>query len=109
MTSPFPGMDPYLERRWRDVHASLIQCARERLNQLLPADLAARTEDRVYVESSGELVRGIHPDVRVSEQQPPPGMSAPETSNLAVAQPIMLELDLEPVTEHFIEIIELDG
>lgn len=23
MNSPFPGMDPYLEERWRDVHQSL--------------------------------------------------------------------------------------
>jgi len=61
------------------------------------------------VESGGELMRSIHPDVRVSEQQPPPEMTAPEASNVAVAQPIMIELDSEPVTEHFIEIIELDG
>jgi len=24
MASPFPGMDPYLEQFWRDVHARLI-------------------------------------------------------------------------------------
>jgi hypothetical protein len=24
MKSPFPGMDPYLEQSWRDVHAALI-------------------------------------------------------------------------------------
>ena len=24
MASPFPGMDPYLEQFWRNVHASLI-------------------------------------------------------------------------------------
>jgi hypothetical protein len=24
MPSPFPGMDPYLEVHWRDIHASLI-------------------------------------------------------------------------------------
>jgi hypothetical protein len=55
MKSPFPGMDPYLERHWRDVHATLISCARERLNRILPADLAARTDDRVYAEPDCEL------------------------------------------------------
>jgi hypothetical protein len=109
MKSPFPGMDPYLERRWRDVHATLISYARELLNKQLPPDLAARTEDRVYVESGGESIRAIHPDVRVSEQQPLPEMTLPELSSVTVAQPIMIELDAEPVTEHFIEIIELDG
>ena len=31
MTSPFPGMDPYLERpdRWSGVHAGLIAVLRE--------------------------------------------------------------------------------
>ena len=24
MASPFPGMDPYLEQHWRDVHHNLI-------------------------------------------------------------------------------------
>jgi hypothetical protein len=24
MPSPFPGMDPYLEAYWRDVHARII-------------------------------------------------------------------------------------
>ncbi len=28
MPSPFPGMDPYLEAHWRDVHAGLIIYAR---------------------------------------------------------------------------------
>jgi hypothetical protein len=102
-------MDPYLERRWRDVHATLISYAREQLNELLPPDLAARTEDRVYVESGSESVRGRHPDVRVSEQEAPPGIPTPAVSNVAIAQPVMIELDAEPITEHFIEIIELDG
>lgn len=109
MTSPFPGMDPYLERRWRDVHASLISGARDRLNQSLPPDLAARTEDRVYVEAGGDVLRVIHSDVRVSEQQPPIDLPAPPSSNLAVAQPVIIELDSEPVTEPYIQIVELDG
>ena len=24
MPSPFPGMDPYLEAHWRDVHATVL-------------------------------------------------------------------------------------
>ena len=39
MPSPFPGMDPYLERsRWfRGLHNSLIFCLQEALQPLLPA------------------------------------------------------------------------
>ena len=39
MHSPFPGMDPYLERYWRDVHASLLIYARDQLEDQLPNNL----------------------------------------------------------------------
>src|SRR5438093_5157102 len=51
MQSPFPGMDPYLERHWGDVHHSLITYARDQLREVLPKDLRARVEERVFVES----------------------------------------------------------
>lgn len=31
MASPFPGMDPYLEQHWGDVHPSFITYARDQL------------------------------------------------------------------------------
>ena len=42
MASPFPGMDPYLEQFWRDVHARLIIYAADQLQGRLPGDLRAR-------------------------------------------------------------------
>jgi hypothetical protein len=51
MPSPFPGMDPYLEAHWRDVHASLIIYARDALQGVLPGSLRARVEERVLLES----------------------------------------------------------
>jgi Protein of unknown function (DUF4058) len=37
MRSPFPGMDPYLEDRWRDAHSSIVLYAREQLqSQIMP-------------------------------------------------------------------------
>ena len=51
MPSPFPGMDPYLERHWLDVHARLVTYAADALNGVLPPDLIARTEERLVVES----------------------------------------------------------
>src|SRR3954454_10022036 len=83
MTSPFPGMDPYLEAHWGDVHASLITYARDQLRVQLPPDLRVRVrvEERVAVEvDSGEngpagKRRRFYPDVRVMEQ--PRGGGAP--------------------------------
>ena len=43
--SPFHGMDPYLEMRWRDIHASLMVYGSAQLNQSLPHDLQARIEE----------------------------------------------------------------
>ena len=101
-------MDPFLERRWRDVHTVLVVEAREALNQVLPPDLVARTEDRVYVESESGISRSIHPDVRVSEQRAIEIESSAKSS-VAVAEPVILQIDSEPVTEPFIEILEADG
>jgi len=103
-------MDPYLERRWRDVHTTLITYARERLNASLPPDLVARSEERVYVETDQEVVHGIHPDVRVSEQATLPARpSIQAVGNAALMQPVLIELDSEPVTEPYLEIMEADG
>jgi hypothetical protein len=51
MRSPFPGMDPYLERHWRDIHASLIIYTRDQLEDQLPDNLIARVEERLVLES----------------------------------------------------------
>ena len=39
MKSPFPGMDPYLERHWGDVHQALVTYIRDQLQPSLPDDL----------------------------------------------------------------------
>src|SRR5437588_8040214 len=70
--NPFPGMNPFLERRWGDVHARLASYAADQLQGQLPADLRARMQERVFVESIDELLlnprRGYSPDVHVFER-----------------------------------------
>ena len=39
--SPFPGMNPYLEQHWRDVHARLITYASDAIQAQLPPGLRA--------------------------------------------------------------------
>jgi hypothetical protein len=66
MKSPFPGMDPWLERFWGDVHSRLITIASGVLNGVLPEDLVARVEERVVVDSVAYArPRAIYLDVRV--------------------------------------------
>src|SRR4029453_13394738 len=42
MKSPFPGMDPYLERHWLDIHTSFVTSSCDSLKQKLPANLCPR-------------------------------------------------------------------
>lgn len=68
MKSPFPGMDPYLEQFWRDVHHGLITYARDQLQPNLPESLRARMEERVFVESDDAQYRSPFPDVPLDLQ-----------------------------------------
>lgn len=103
MPSPFPGMDPYLERHWGDVHHTLITYARDRLQRFLPSDLRARVEERVFVESPANGYRPIIRDVRVIERQRKKRKPASVTAGLAVAEPLIVQTELE-ITQGFIEI-----
>ena len=69
MPSPFPGMDPYLERsRWfRGLHNSLIFCLQEALQPLLPAPYFALSGELIWMEGSE---RYVDPDVDVLRRVP---------------------------------------
>jgi len=72
MNSPFPGMDPYLERSWGDVHCRFITAASGVLNCILPADLAARVEERLMVDPE-ELKVEEHVETFISILDPSDG------------------------------------
>src|SRR5205814_1850334 len=65
-----PGMDPYLEALWGDVHQRLITYAADQVGAQLPDDLRARVEERVFVEIEAEQSRRIVPDVHVAQYPP---------------------------------------
>ena len=54
-------MDPYLQRHWRDVHATLIVLSRSELQRQLGGGLRARIEERLIVESPLKDDRDIYP------------------------------------------------
>ena len=107
MKSPFPGMDPYLERHWGDVHSRFVLYACDQMQGGLPSDLFARVEERVYVENEGIQDRSIRPDVRVVEHGNGGGLAVGVQSEIVVAEPYVLYIDNEPATETFIEIREV--
>ncbi len=108
MASPFPGMDPYLEHYWGDVHQALITYARDQLQADLPSDLRARVGERVFVESATGSERSIYPDLRVMEVRPRQGRALAVSKTAAVvAEPLRFRLSDEPVTQGYIEIIDV--
>ena len=108
MPSPFPGMDPYLERRnvWPDVHSALIVATRDVLApQVAPAYYVA-IEERTYVVAldSAEFIG--RPDVAIitapREEQ---SGSAAETGTAVVSVPQTVVLpQFEEVHERYLEI-----
>src|SRR6266852_5994321 len=72
MYSPFPGMDPYLERpdRWSGVHAGLIAVIREMLARQVAPRFFVDSEDNVYVLGLDDPARSlIRPDTYLVEAQ----------------------------------------
>ncbi len=113
MTSPFPGMDPYLEQHWRDVHAALIVYIRDHLqDQLGGGKLRARVEERLVVEANDTAVHAINPDARVFESvRITRDTIAFEGAAVAVAepprvQPLVIPIPDEEQTETNIEIVD---
>ena len=105
MKSPFPGMDPYLEAHWGDIHATLIVYARNQLNAQLPDDLQARVEEDVAVTEDGEKTRTVYPDVGVVEQPGVPPGEATEAA-VSVAEPILVTVEDQPRTLRHLEIVD---
>jgi hypothetical protein len=107
MKSPFPGMDPYLERHWGDVHSSMITFAKQSLQQQLGADLVARSEERIYVDDDDALRRQHRvPDVRVVEYGISDVPMRP-TAGIAIAEPVVIEVLSDEITESFIQILDV--
>jgi len=110
MMSPFPGMDPYLEAHWRDVHASVIIYTRDALQAELPGSLVARVEERVFLEMEEGTGRSSYPDVRVVDHRRSAGVatlpSPTESATMLLEEPFVFFADDEPTMETLIEIID---
>lgn len=112
MPSPFPGMDPYLEAHWRDIHARLVIYASDALQGVLPRPLRARVEENVLLETPiGFADHPRIPDVRVVEYRPEPqrGLETKPEGAVAVAEPFLVAAESDPATEPFLEIIDQES
>lgn len=116
--NPFPGMNPWLEQHWGDVHTSLTTYARDVLQPGLPAGLRARVEEYVTVvnddaddeHGDADSIRRYSPDVRVLERPGAEiesgGVATAVADNLTTcAVPWIVRID-EPQTSRRLKIID---
>jgi len=103
-------MDPFLEAHWRDIHAGLVIYARDALQGVLPGSLRARVEESVLLETpEGVGDHPLFPDVRVVEYTSKREMQARPAQSIAVSEPLLVEAEIEPVTERYLEIIDRES
>ena len=106
MSSPFPGMDPFLEHPdiFPDFHDSFITHIRERIQERLPPPYIAALGRRAWIEV---CERYIGPDVQVVRR----GNAPAETDGGAVAvaapprsEPLVVHVTHDERHEPFVEI-----
>ncbi len=107
--NPFPGMNPFLEDYWHDVHVSLIGSIQEVLTQCLPLDLHIRPKK---AEDSEDRPQAYRVDVALTEnwKQGIPPIWKPEQNEVggvSVAEPELIKS--EPLPERWIEISTAKG
>jgi Protein of unknown function (DUF4058) len=88
MSSPFPGMDPYLEHpgMWPEVHHRLISAIADALEQTLSFDYRVAIEKRTYLSVPEDSVLVGIPDVSVYRKAETTTATAvmPETRSASV-------------------------
>jgi hypothetical protein len=106
MKNPFPGMNPYLEQRWDGVHSRLLIYIADQLQERLPADLVARTEEQLAIEEGRDQKGSLRPDVKIME---PGELREPAAvyGEEAIAEPVLVML--EPEVDRWGEIREAGG
>lgn len=108
MLSPFPGMDPYLERFWNDVHGKLITYIADELNDALPARYRAALQERVVIADIDLPLSGArYPDVAILEAPHIRGVGAAVRSTRAlIASPALMVYQGESFTQYSVEIVD---
>jgi len=123
MSSPFPGMDPYLESpaRWRGVHTHFISDLTYQLNRQLPSGLIAQVEERCYILPRE---KDIYPDSLIARSPLANGhagsrtpaavggatavVAAPANPNPS-GLPLVFELPGREIKEPYVEIVTADA
>jgi hypothetical protein len=110
MPSPFPGMDPWLERQmvFPDLHNSLITYFKAAINRLLPKGYVVTSANRVWVDIQSRRV----PDVSVFGPNSPLSNGGGAVATLSAPGLLAIEVNeivSDPIEEPYLEIISDEG
>ena len=112
MPSPFPGMNPYLEREgiWQDFHASFVPAMRDALSEQLRPRYVISVEEHVYVYAPPESDRYFsgRPDVAVKRTQFEDTQLEADTAVLDAPSHLLLPERADISTEPYLEIRDRD-
>ncbi len=110
MTSPFPGMDPFLEDQgyWKEFHTVFLTWTQDALGDRVPDAYEVRIEERLSLvyEPDLDTKRDVWPDVGILRSTGTAGASSPTSATMTL-EPVALALPrhrLEEVSEARIEI-----
>lgn len=109
MPSPFPGMDPYLERaaRWHPFHTLLVSGLVRVIEPVLPARYYVSVEERTCVVDSAGLETGRLPDAAVIGQDAPEFQGGTATAIAARGVQVLVPAP-EVHRERYLEIRDLE-
>ncbi len=107
MKNPFPGLNPYLQRRWQSAHASLIVYLRDQILPALPNGLSATIEEGISVDLD-DPSPDYRPDVHIHEDWGNlKGVTEPQGGvGIALAPPALVVKRKDPIKQRFIEIVD---
>lgn len=89
-------MNPFFEQQWPDAHAALLLYLRDSLQEHLPAELVARTEEEVIAIGAGATAATYRPDVQVRQPWTLQEPGGPEVASTPpVSEPIRVRLEDE--------------
>ena len=111
MSTPFPGMDPYLEHSdvWPDVHNSLIIALRDYLAPRVRLRYYVSIEQRAYKQEPGGLSFFGRPDVAVVAE-PVVAYEVAPTTHLRPVSAITVELPIPDILrETYLDVKDSDG
>ncbi|OJW17076.1 MAG: hypothetical protein BGO49_07985 [Planctomycetales bacterium 71-10] len=107
MPSPFPGMNPWLERPdvWHDFHSAYLPLLRRQLVRQVSPRYAVKIDENVYIHEEGVEARGrFRPDLGVTYRG---DETSVRPTAVEIAAPVRLRLPDEDVERlPYLEIVD---